>query len=312
MLNNSQKSYFAIDLSYPGVIPEPGGEKGLRRLDIGQAEKDGTLQSLCSTYSPVNDRVYDGCSQKGSRIVTFAPILKSHLFPLAEVVNYLLRVGAEGLNCPVEIEFAIRLYDDPDIADEFFVLQIRPMSRDSQIELVSLISVDAERVVAQSINALGNMHLRDIADIVYVTPETFEREKTVEIGNEVGTINDILKAEGRRYLLVGPGRWGTAERWLGIPVLWKQISHAKVIVEASYGAFAPDPSFGTHFFHNLISMHVGYFTVNEAHQNGTLNWDWLLAQEVADATAHVRRVKLAAPMEILIDGRSREGVILRS
>jgi hypothetical protein len=215
------------------------------------------------------------------------------------------------LNCPVEIEFAVRLHDDPDIADEFFVLQIRPMSRDSHIELVSLDSVDTDRVVAQSVNALGNLHIRDISDIVYVTPEAFEREKTVEIGREVGTINDILKAEGRHYLLIGPGRWGTAERWLGIPLLWKQISHAKVIIEASYGTFAPDPSFGTHFFHNLISMRVGYFTVNEAHNSGELNWDWLLAQKVADSTEHVRRVKLTAPMEILIDGRSREGVILR-
>ena len=311
ILNNSQHDYFAIDMTDPSVMPEPGGEKGLIRLTLDQAEKDGTLAPLCSTYSAANDRVYDGCGREGTRIVTFAPILKLHRFPLPDITRYLLKLGSEGLNCPVEIEFAVDLQPQKGQPKQFYFLQIRPMAKDTVFETISLENVERARVVGKSENALGNMRVDTIRDILLVVPEKFDRSRTVEIARQVGELNQTLKDADLDYLLIGPGRWGTAERWLGVPAAWNQISAAKVIVEAAYGDFAPDPSFGTHFFHNLTSFQVGYMTVNAAAGNGFIEWDWLKAQKIANETEYVRHLSLDKPLEILIDGRTGAGLILK-
>ncbi len=311
MLDNCQKEFFAIDMSDPGVLPEPGGEKGLIRLPASRAESDGTLFPLCSTYSPDNDRVYTGCSRPGIRVITFAPILKARLFPLADIVRFLLRLGTLGLNCPVEIEFAVNLSPEDDRAGEFAFLQIRPMTKDVLFETVTIDDVDASRVVGRSEKALGNMCNSSIRDVVVVPPETFDRSKTIEIGDQIGKFNQDFRAAGRPYLLIGPGRWGTRERWLGIPVGWEQISSAKVIVEAAYGDFCPDPSFGTHFFHNLTSFNIGYLTVNPATKNGFIDWDWLLRQPVVAETTYLKHISLSRPIEVRIDGRIGKGVILK-
>jgi len=311
MLDNSQKEFFAIDMSDPSVFPEPGGEKGLIKLLASQAEKDGTLFPLCSTYSPDNDRVYTGSSRKGIRIITFAPILKSGLFPLPDIVQYLLHLGSLGMNCPVEIEFAVNLNPGPGNRKEFAFLQIRPMFKDIQFETVSTEGIAASRIVGKSEKALGNMYDDSIRDVVVVTPEKFERSKTIEIADQIGKFNERFKASKRPYLLIGPGRWGTAERWLGIPVAWEQISWARVIVEAAYDDFCPDPSFGTHFFHNLTSLRIGYFTINPAANNGFVDWEWLLRQPVARELKFLRHISLREPIEIRIDGRTGKGVILK-
>lgn len=311
MLDNSQKEFFAIDMSDPGVFPEPGGEKGLIKLPASHAEKDGTLLPLCSTYSAENDRVYTGSSRSGIRLITFAPILKASLFPLADIVKYLLRLGSSGLNCPVEIEFAVNLNPPPGRPKEFAFLQIRPMIKDVHFETVSVEGIDTTRIIGRSENALGNMRDNSIRDVIVVPPERFDRAKTFEIAREIGTFNEGLRVSGKPYLLIGPGRWGTAERWLGIPVTWEQISSARVIVEAAYNDFAPDPSFGTHFFHNLTSLNVGYFTVNPAAKNGFIDWEWLLKQPVERELKFLRHISLPEPIEIRIDGRSGKGVILK-
>ncbi len=311
MLDNSQKEFFAIDMSDPGVFPEPGGEKGLIRLPASRAEEDGTLFPLCSTYSPDNDRVYTGSSRQGIRIITFAPVLKSGLFPLADIVQYLLRLGSLGLNCPVEIEFAVNLDPVGGKAKEFAFLQIRPMIRDVRFETVSVEDVDDSWLLSKSEKALGNMRDNSVRDIIVVPPETFDRSKTVEIADQIGKFNRSFLSAGKPYLLIGPGRWGTRERWLGIPVTWDQISFARVIVEAAYGDFCPDPSFGTHFFHNLTLLQLGYFTVNPAADNGFIDWNWLLRQPVVNETSHLKHIALPEPIEIRIDGRSGKGVILK-
>ncbi len=311
MRDSSQKEFFAIDMSDPSVFPEPGGETGLVRLSVAAAEADGTLQAVCSTYSPDNDRVYTGCSRPGIRLVTFAPILKAGLFPLAEISDYLLNLGSVGLNCPVEIEFAVNLTPPPGKAKECAFLQIRPMIKDLQFQIVSVEGVTESRIVGRSEQALGNMRDDTIRDVLVVPPDRFDRSKTVEIAEQIGKFNDALRADGRHYLLIGPGRWGTRERWLGIPVSWDQISSARVIVEAAYGDFCPDPSFGTHFFHNLTSFHIGYLTINQSARNGFIDWEWLLKQPTLSETTHLRHLSLPESLEIRIDGRSGRAVILK-
>ncbi len=311
MLKNSQHEFFAIDLSHPAAPLKHDVYDGLIRLPVTHAETDGTLAPICSTYSAENNRIYDGSSQKGSRIITFAPILKSRTFPLPQITKFLLELGGEGLNCPVEIEFAVSLDRDKSDVDRFYFLQIRPMIKEALFETVDLSTVPQHQVVSRSEKTLGNMRTDNISDIIFVPPETFDRNKTVEIAGQVGEFNQRMKEQHRRYLLIGPGRWGTTERWLGIPVTWKQISEAKVIMEAAYGDFAPDPSFGTHFFQNLTSFQIGYFTVNPNKGNGFVDFDWLLSQPIRDSTPFVAHIQLERPLVILIDGRLGHGVIAR-
>ncbi|MCK4373397.1 MAG: hypothetical protein KAW61_09620, partial [candidate division Zixibacteria bacterium] len=311
MLNNSQHDFFAIDMRDPSILPEAGGETGLSRLDLQQAERDGTLHPICSTYSAENDRVYDGAGREGTRIVSFAPILKLGRFPLCDITRYLLQLGSQGLNCPVEIEFAVDLQTDREQPEQFYFLQIRPMIKDTTFETISLDDVDASQVIAKSENSLGNLCNQTIRDIVFVSPDSFDRGRTLEIAEQVGQFNARLKEADRKYLLIGPGRWGSSERWLGVPVVWNQISQAGVIVEAAYGDFAPDPSFGTHFFHNLTSFRIGYMTINAASGNGFIEWDWFSSQPTSDETEFVRHVVLPEPLEVRIDGRSGAGLILK-
>ncbi len=311
MLDNSQRDFFAIDLNNQKVLPVPGGDSGLVRLSSLVAEEHGSLHPICSTYSAENNRVYDGTRRDGVRIITFAPILKSRTFPLTDIVKLLLQLGSEGLNCPVEIEFAVDLTADSNDPNRFYFLQLRPMIKDALLETISLDEVDEERVVGRSEQTLGNMRCDTVRDVIIVTPESFDRGKTVEIAGHVGRFNDKLVKDDAPYLLIGPGRWGTAERWLGIPVSWDQIAGARVIIEAAYGDFAPDPSFGTHFFQNLTSFQMGYFTVNPAVKNGELDMNWLLGQPVAEKSEYITHVRLDRPLEILVDGRAGRGAILK-
>jgi hypothetical protein len=307
MLNNSQREFFAIDL-------DKNKNKSIDRLikfDISHAETDGTLLPLCSTYSPENDRIYDGYSQQGTRIISFAPILKSKIFPLSDIVKFMVQLGSQGLNCPVEIEFAVDLSPDKKRRHEFYFLQVRPMIKEAQFETIDLESVENERIIAKSFKTLGNMQINNIRDILIVNPKTFDKAKTVEIAQEVGEFNSKLIGENKRYLLVGPGRWGTTERWLGIPVVWNQINGAHVIMEAAYGDFCPDPSFGTHFFQNLTSFRTGYFTINQNSRNGSIDFDWIIKQKIVEKSHYILHIETDNPLEIYIDGRLGNGIIAK-
>ncbi len=310
-MNNSQHEFYAIDMTDPLVFPGPGGDPGLIRHRIERAESDGTLSYIGSTYSPDNDRIYEGTSRDGIKIVTFAPILKSNIFPLADMINFLLQMGSNGMNSPVEIEFAAELNRDKDKPSELGFLQIRPMSADSFIEEVSFDRLDKSRIICKSDQSLSNGRINNIRDIVFVRQETFNRAFTRDIATQVGLFNDIFRRKDVPYMLLGPGRWGTADHWLGIPASWDQISSARVIIEATYGDFTVAPSFGTHFFQNLIAFNIGYLTVNKTNDNNLVDWDWLNAQPVKDETDYVRHVILENPLEVLIDGRTGKGVILK-
>ncbi len=308
MLTNAQKEFFVLN-----VDPETSGVQidsdGLTKLDTKDAEGDGTLYPICSTYSIENNRVYEGSSRDGVRIITFAPILKSKIFPLTDIVKFLMQLGSQGLNCPVEIEFAVKLNPDKSVPDEFYFLQIRPMIKEAQIEAVDLDLIAPECIIGRSNKTLGNFVRNNICDIIIVDPKTFDRSKTVTIATEVGKFNDMLYEDEIPFLLIGPGRWGTTERWLGIPTVWNQICGASVIMESAYGDFAPDPSFGTHFFQNLTSFQTGYFTVNEKAKNGFIDFDFIMSQQMIDRSEFVCHIKLEKPLEIHIDGRIGCGVI---
>jgi len=311
LLKHSQHYFYAIDMSHVEFKTVPGGDENLVQLPITNAEEDGTLAPVCSTYSTENDRIYNGSSQSGIKVVTFAPILKSGIFPLSDIMKFLLKLGSQSLNCPVEIEMAVNLSDDKEKPHEFNFLQIRPMMKDAQFETVSLDDVNESKIIIKSDNAMGNIFNRSIQDIVFVIPESFDRSKTVKIAEEIGHFNQLLKEKKKPYLLIGPGRWGSSERWLGIPVNWNQISGSSVIVEAAYGDFAPEPSFGTHFMQNIVSFQMGYLTVNKENNNGFIDFGWLLKQMVIGKTDHVIHVSTGKPIKVLIDGRIRKSLITR-
>jgi hypothetical protein len=310
-LQNSQLEFYAIDMSNPYVFPSPGGETGLIRRRIEEAETDGTLAYVGSTYSTDNDRLYDGTSRPGIKIVTFAPILKSKIFPLDDIIRLLLHLGSSGMNSPIEIEFAAELSNNTNNPHEFGFLQIRPMAADTFLEDISVGQIDEDRLVCKSSQALSNGRINNIRDIVYVRPDTFDRSRTMEIAEQVGRFNQTFKENKKPYLLIGPGRWGTADRWLGIPASWDQISSARVIIEAAYGDFSVTPSFGTHFFQNLIAFQIGYLTVTKIDDNNFIDWHWLNSQQVTGQTEYIRHISPEKPLQVLIDGRNGRAAILR-
>jgi len=310
-LRNTQREFFAVDMENSSVFPERGGDVGLIKLNMSKAEDHGVLKYVGSTYSSDNDRIYPGVGRKGARIITFDPILKSKIFPLAPILEYLLKLGSSAMNVPVEVEFAAEVSSDPRKPHEFRFLQIRPMLVDSAFEDVSLHHGENQQVFCQSDQALSNGRIETVRDIVYVRTDNFERANMVHMAEHVGKYNRKFKDKNRPYMLVGPGRWGTSDRWLGIPTSWDQISSAQVIVEANYGDFVVEPSFGTHFFQNLITFQIGYLTINDGIENNTIDWDWLNSIEPVSETEYIRHIRLEQPMTILIDGRNGKAVIYK-
>lgn len=311
-LRSTQREFFALDMNKPSVFPKRGGEDGLVKLKMSEAEAHGVLKFVGSTYSAENDRIYPGIGRKGTRIITFDPILKSKIFPLASIVQYLLRLGSQAMNVPVEMEFAVEINNERDKPDDFRFLQIRPMLVDSSFEDISELAGTGEHVFCRSEQALSHGRIDDIRDIVFVKGENFDRANMVRMADQVGAYNQKFKDRNQPYMLIGPGRWGTSDRWLGIPTKWDQISSARVIVEADYGDFVVEPSFGTHFFQNLIAFQIGYLTIKSKGNSDFLDWDWLNSIAAVSETEHIRHVQLQCPLHILIDGRNGRAVVFKT
>ncbi len=309
-LENSQREFLALDTQRSAGDLGYDHEPNMVWLGLDAAEEDQTLGPVGSTYSAENEGVYDGTSRPGVRLVTFAPILKDDVFPLPEVLNLITRMGREAMGSHVEIEFAVNIDRGEDGLQEFAILQMRPMISRWSTQKVRLDGSPGQSVLCESPRTLGNGYVANVTDVVYVKPERFDPARTVEIAGEIGRINESLKREGRQCLLIGPGRWGSADPWLGIPVRWNQISESRVIVETTLQDFVIDPSFGTHFFHNVTSLGLGYFTVHGQHGGGTLRWDWLDDQPAFAETELLRHVRLVKPLDIRIDGSTGCGVIL--
>lgn len=305
---NSQRHFYALDMAHPGPHLSADADQNLVNCDLDAAEQDGTLTSLGSTYSVQDEAVYDGIARSGPRLVTFAHVLKSGVFPLADILTFLLEIGHQAMACPIEIEFAVNMRSDPM---QFGVLQIRPTVSDEACEPVSLEDVDHRKLVCYSPHTMGNGYIRNVRDVVFVRPERFDSAHTRLIAGEVGRINESLKKAGRPCILIGPGRWGSADHWLGIPVTWEHISSAQAVVETSLHNFVVTPSQGSHFFQNLTCFRVGYMTVNPTAGGGFVDWEWLNNQPAAAETGFLRHITCEQPLEVRLDGRTRCGMIFK-
>ena len=309
ILERSQRQFWALDLE---AEPPPGGwpqDGPLVRLPLKVAERDGALAALASTYSAENDAVYDGLGRPGSRLVTFAPILKHRAFPLAEILQELLILGTAGTRLPVEIEFAATLPRGEDPGRLGF-LQLRPLAVSREDMDIRVDDFEDEAVFCRSPAVLGHGRV-PLRDWVVVDRGRFDRARSAECAAAVSRFNRALAGEGRPFGLIGVGRWGSTHPWLGIPVRWEDISGARVIVEAGFRDFRVAPSQGTHFFQNLVSLNVGFFTVNADAGEGMVDWAWLNARARVEAEGCVYHLRFDEPAVAVMDGRDRKGVIVK-
>ena len=307
-LDQSQRGFYAIDLNRSDDALDPAAS-AVVRLDLDLAERHGTLAPVGSVWSPEDLALYDGIHRRGPRLVTFAHVLKSGVFPLADILKRVLELGRQGVGGPVELEFAVNLESEPK---RFAILQLRPYGAGREAEPVELDIRQRDELVCYSTQAMGNGLIRGLYDVVYVKPDTFDAARTRQIAQEIGRFNDALRAENRPYLLIGLGRWGSTNPWLGIPVNWPQIAGARVIVETSLENFVVDPSQGSHFFHNLTSAGTAYLTVNPRADGNFVDWQWLAAQPAAGESELVRHVRLPMPIEARIDGRCSRAAVFKS
>jgi hypothetical protein len=309
-LRQSQTEFWALPLNHPEEETSPPHLREVRfSLDI--AEADGALDALASTYSADNDRITDGTGRPGMRVVTFAPIFKYGVFPLAPLLDELMTDGERAFGQPVEIEFAVRLARQTGESAQLGFLQIRPLVHAQEVEELHLKTVDGSKLIAQSTKVLGNGRVGNLLDVVVVDAQRFERGQSQEVAGHVAYFNAKLAAENRPYLLVGVGRWGSNDPWLGIPVEWDDISGAAVILEAGFRDFQVTPSQGSHFFQNLSAFQIGYFTVNPDLGDGLVDWAWFAAQPAVEDRGCVRRLQLTKPVTVLMNGRTGEGMILK-
>ena len=311
MLQNSQRQFWALDLRGGTAAMDPHLEMREASFGLDVAEADGTLAAVASTYSREDDAVFDGISRSGVRLVSFAPVLKHGVFPLPELIDEMLRIGTTGMGVPVEIEFAVKLGTPgvPGAPQELGFLQMRPLALSREFEELELGEVKPADTICYCTSVLGNGRIEGLRDLVVVDVQRFDRARSLEAAQEVAQMNADLCAERTPYILIGVGRWGSADPWLGIPVRWEQISAARVIVEAGFKDLKVAPSQGTHFFQNLTSFQVGYFTVNPHVGEGVVDWAWLAAQPAVREGVFARRIRLSQPVEVRMDGRRREGII---
>ena len=310
-IKNTQSRFYALDLSQPSKQITIDDSCTYRIIDLKRTEQDQTLQLVASTYSAEEDLITDSFEPKGRKIVTFAPILKYNTFPLVDIVNDLFRLGKSSFGTDVEIEFAVNIPIDRNKQPEFYFLQIRPMVVGGEACEVRIDDFSPENVICTSVHTIGNGAYQNISDIIYLDPDHFELNKTEMIASEIGELNKLLINEGRKCALIGFGRIGTSEPWLGIPLEWWQMSQAKVVVEAEWGKLIAEPSMGSHFYHNLTSLKMGYYHIDKKSRSEEyINWDNLKQAVVVHQTEHARLVRFKKPLIIKIDGQSNRGVIL--
>jgi CheY-like chemotaxis protein len=310
-LRNNQRYFYALDLSSNSQESYATHDVQIKQYSLEDAEQDGSLNYVGSTYSYENNAISDGLSRSGPRIVSFAPVLKHKNFPLPQILELLLEMGGWGMGTSIEIEFAVSMSVKPQQPREFGLLQMRPVMLKREIEELKIEVENKNQLLCESPWVLGHGVLEDIKDIVYVDYNSFDRSKSKEVAQEVSMINSTLLAEKIPYLLIGVGRWGTLDPWLGIPVNWSQISGARAIVESSFKDFMVTPSQGSHFFQNLTSFMIGYFTVNSFKEEGFVDWNWLQKQVVITEKKYTKHLRLANPLTIKMNGQQNKGIIIK-
>ena len=308
-LRETQTQFYALDLKNKGENFSLDDGFNLLKLPVKEAEKDGALQYIASTYDPYDMVIRDGIYPGGRKVITFANILQHEVFPLAKILQLAQEYGQREMARPVEIEFAVTL-DAQKKSGVFYLLQVRPMV-DVKADLAEDLNlIPDEKVVLKSFNSLGHGIMEDVHDLIYVKTEGYNAGNNPTIAYEIEKLNRKFLDEEKHYVLVGPGRWGSSDSWLGIPVKWPHISAARVIVEAGLSNYRVDPSQGTHFFQNLTSFGVGYFTINAYMNDGIYNKEFLDSLPVVEETKYLRHVRFENPIVIKMDGKKKLGVVL--
>ena len=308
-LRETQTRFYALDLKNMGENFSVDDAFNLLKLSVREADKDGALQYLASTYNPTDQVIYPGVYPDGRKIISFVGVLEHDVVPLPHLLREVLRLGQEAMRRPVEIEFAVEI-DAATRSCVFYMLQIRPMVDVKSDVHINLSEIRPETILLQSNNALGHGQMDGITDVVYVKTDGYNAGNNPLIAEEISRINAKFLDRGEHYVLVGPGRWGSSDSWLGIPVKWPNISAARIIVEAGLTNYRVDPSQGTHFFQNLTSFGVGYFTINDFNGDGVYNRAALDALPAVEETAHVRHVRFPQTLAIKVDGKKKLGYVL--
>lgn len=309
-LSETQKDFFALSMNPDNFKNSPDDGVNILQFPIDRAEKDESINKICSTYDFQDNMIREGIYQKGKKLITFAGILKYNTFPLAEILTTLLNIGQREMNHPVEIEFAVDLNTPKNMPFIFSFLQIRPIVEESDTLNFDLGKINQDNCLLISEKALGNGIIDNLFDIVYVKPKAFKPEKTKEIAQEIDLLNKEFRKNNKNYILIGPGRWGSSDPWLGIPIKWSQISQAKLIVESGLPNFRVDPSQGTHFFQNLTSFRVGYFTINPYIDEGKYDVEFLDKQKAIFETKFIRHVRFQQAAVVKIEAKKNKGIVL--
>ena len=310
LLDSAQQGFWAVNMGRPPAYDPMAESEYLVRGTVADAEYDGTLALVASTYDPGSDRLYPGIGRTGPRAIDFAPVLKLEHLPLNGTLTSVLAACAAALAAPVEIEFAVSCAPDGSDARLGF-LQVRPMAVSTEPVAIGDAEWESPLIVAASERALGNGIDTTVCDIVYVHPDRFEARHSRAIGAEIGRLNERLVAAGRPYVLICIGRLGSSDPWLGIPVVWGDVAGARVIVEATLPAMDVEASQGAHFFHNLSAFQISFLTVPHTATPG-IDWRWLHALPTVEETTYVRHVHTDRPLTVKVDGRSGRGAIWRA
>jgi hypothetical protein len=309
-LRETQTQFYALDLRNEGHNFSLDDGFNLLKLNVREADKDGALQFIASTYDPYDQVIRDGIYPGGRKLITFANILQHDVFPLPRILQLVQSYGQGEMRRPVEVEFAVTLNAQKKCGT-FYLLQIRPMV-DVKADLKEdLHAIPEEDLILKSENSLGHGVMDDIHDLIYVKTEGYSASNNQFIADEIEKMNRQFLADEKHYVLVGPGRWGSSDTWLGIPVKWPHISAARVIVEAGLNTYQVDPSQGTHFFQNLTSFGVGYFTINAFRGEGIYRQDWLDSLPAVEETKYLRRIHFEHPLVVKMDGKKKIGVVMK-
>ena len=307
-LRETQTQFYALDMTNAGENFSVDDGFNILKLHVKEAEKDGALNYIASTYDPYDMVIRDGIYPGGRKVITFANILQHDVFPLANILRLAQHYGQEEMRRPVEIEFAVKLNEDR--TGTFYLLQIRPIVDCKKILEEDLTKIPDEDTIIRSNNSLGHGIMDEIQDIIYVKTDNYLASNNQLIAYEIEKLNDEFLKENKNYILIGPGRWGSSDSWLGIPVKWPHISAARIIVEAGLTNYRVDPSQGTHFFQNLTSFGVGYFTVNAYRKDGIYNQEYLNSLPAVHETQYLRHVDFDKPLIVKMDGKKNIGVVM--
>ena len=300
----TQTYFYALNMDKKDFDLTGGAMETISKVDIYDAKKHNTLTHCASVFDYDNQRMYPGVTRPGPIVVDFASILKNEYVPLAKTLNYLMKIFEKAFGSPIEIEFAIDLKEEP----VFYLLQVKPLIKATNSYNLKPEEINKENTILYSKKIMGNGEINYLKDIIYVKREAFDKTMTNKMVPEINALNKKMKKEGKQYILIGPGRWGTRDRFLGIPVTWPQISEAKVIVETDLDGFPLDASYGSHFFHNLTNLNIAYFSVVK-NDESYINYDLFENGETIEETKYFKHIKFKKPLSVKMDGKQRIAVI---